>query len=229
MSGEVNDPAKAFAGAQFRVARRKKGLSQRQLYAEKLISPAALSHFEKGLSWPRARMQTKLEERIGLPAGQIEAWRRGYRGPESSVSTLPTEHLMVAALQVAVSGVESGIAAIPAPDDPGYWNAVLSNLRDLRKLDTTVAAAARVVSSVEVLGTLRAVRRRYDELIRAAAVARPHEVGPQLYVARTAAQMSTDEAAAAAGVAESTINDVESCQIEAPREVQALLLRLRTD
>jgi hypothetical protein len=63
-------------------------------------------------------------------------------------------------------------------------------------------------------------------VIRAAAIARPDEYGPQLYLARTSAQMSIEEAAAAAGVSEEIIAGVESCQIEAPPEIRGLLLRL---
>ena len=66
----------------------------------------------------------------------------------------------------------------------------------------------------------------YDGVIRAVAAARPSEYGPQLYLARTSAQMSVQEAAAAAGVSEEMITAVESCQVQAPPEVRALLLRL---
>lgn len=226
MSDPISDPAKAFAGAQFRVARKEAEVTQVELYDEKLISPAALSHFENGLSWPRAKMQAKLEDRIGLPAGQIEAWRRAYRPAESSGSIVPTSDLMVSmvsALQVAVSAVESGIASMPDAASADYLPAAINNLRELRKLDDTVAAAARVAPSAQVLGTLRKVRGHYDQLLRAVAAARPRELGPRLYVARTAMQMSAAEAAATAGVDESTINDVESCQVPARAEIHALL------
>ena len=106
----------------------------------------------------------------------------------------------------------------------GRW--LSERLRDLRRLDSTVVSAARVSPTEAVLTQLRTVRRVYDRVIRAASIARPDEYGPQLYLARTSGQMSIEEAAAAAGVSDEMITAVESCQVEAPPEVRALLLRL---
>lgn len=215
-----------FAGAQFAAWRKKMGVTQRQLAAESVISQAPLVHFEKGRSWPRERMRAKLEERVGLPPGQIAKWRYGFDAPAKQTAIPGRMDFIVPALEVAVQSVAKSAATLPAPDDPRYWSVVVETLRDLRKVDATVVSASRVSPTEAVLTQLRTVRHAYDALIRAAAIARPDEYGPQLYLARTSAQMSIEEAAAAAGVAEEIIAGVESCQIEAPPEIRGLLLRL---
>ena len=227
MSDVELDPGIEFAGAQFAMWRKKKRVTQRQLMDEKIISQAPLVHFENGRSWPRERTRAKLEERLGLPAGQIANWRYGNAAPATADAMPLRTDVMVAALDIAVQAVTTDAQRLPPPDDPGYWSAVVETLRNLRKLDTTVTAAARTTAVEPVLAQLRTVRRTYDGLVRAIAAARPDERGPQLYVARTAAQMSVPEAAAAAGVPEPMIVAVESCQIQAPPQIQALLLRLR--
>ena len=227
MSGVERDPGVEFAGAQFAMWRKKKGVTQRQLMDEKIISQAPLVHFENGRSWPRERTRAKLEERLGLPAGQIANWRYGNAAPATADAMPLRTDVMVAALDIAVQAVTADVQRLPPAEDPRYWSAVVEALRDLRKLDATVTAAARTAPVEPVLAQLRTVRRSYDSLVRAVAKARPEERGPQLYVARTAAQMSVQEAAAAAGVPEPMIVAVEACQIEAPPQIHALLLRLR--
>lgn len=227
VSGEETDPGVAFAGSQFALWRRKKGVTQRQLMDEKIISQAPLVNFEKGRSWPRERTRAALEQRVGLPAGQITRWRYGDAA-RATASAMPLRtDLMVAALDIAVQAVLTQADRVPDPASADYWPAVVESLRELRKLDATVSAAARTSPSDAVLTHLRAVRRCYDRLMRAAAAADPDQVGPQLYVARTAAQMSTQEAAQIAGVPEPTINAVESCQIEPDPQIRGLLARLR--
>lgn len=227
MSSVERDPGVEFAGAQLASWRKKKGVTQRRLMDEKIISQAPLVHFENGRSWPRERTRAKLEERLGLPAGQIADWRYGNAGPATADAMPLRTDVMVAALDIAVQAVQADVLAIPPAKEADYWPAVVKALRDLRKLDATVTAAARTAPVEAVLSQLRSVRRSYDGLLRAAAEERPEEQGPQLYVARTAAQMSVQEAAAAAGVPEPMVAAVESCQIEAPPQIVALLLRLR--
>ncbi|WP_079580436.1 helix-turn-helix domain-containing protein [Mycobacteroides abscessus] len=226
MADEAADPARVYASAQFREAREKAEVKRSELRDEKLISEAALISFELGRSWPRTKMQAQLEERIGLPAGQIEAWRREFRGPETQVAIVPTQDVIVDALRLALRGVEAEIEALPPPHDEGFWPAAHNGLRALAKLDSTAGAAARISPTVDVLAVLRTVRRRYDATLRMIAAACPDEFGPALYVARTGAQMSIDEAAEAAGVSTSIINEIESCQADPPPRVQELLSQL---
>lgn len=226
MSGTDGDPGMEFAGAQFAAWRKKNGVTQRQLMSEKVISHVALRQFEQGHSWPREGMRAKLEERLGLPAGQIADWRYEHGVPAKPRAIPGSIEVMVSALELAVQTIATAAETLPAPDDPHYWSVVVERLRDLRRLDSTVVSAARVSPTEAVLTHLRTVRRVYDAVLRAAAIARPEEYGPQLYLARTSAQMSIEEAAAAAGVSEEILTAVESCQVEAPPEVRALLLRL---
>ncbi|SIH57404.1 XRE family transcriptional regulator [Mycobacteroides abscessus subsp. abscessus] len=223
---EAYDPARVYASAQFRAAREKAEVKRSELRDEKLISEAALINFELGRSWPRARMQADLEERVGLPPGQIETWRREFRGLETQVPIVPTQDVIVDALRLALHGVEAEVEALPPPGDDRFWPAARSSLAALAKLDSTAGAAARVSPTMEVLTVLRTVRRRYDATLRMIAAARPDEFGPKLYVARTGAEMSIDEAAAAAGVTTALLNEIESCQTEPPPKVQALLSQL---
>lgn len=226
VADEAYDPARVYASAQFREARENAQVKRSELRDEKLISEAALISFELGRSWPRAKMQALLEERVGLPPGQIETWRREFRGLDTQVPIVPTQDVIVDALRLALHGVETEVAALPPPEDARFWPAALNSLAALAKLDSTAGAAARVSPTMDVLAVLRTVRRRYDATLRMIAAARPEEFGPKLYVARTEAEMSIDEAASAAGVSTAVINEIESCQAEPPAKVQALLSQL---
>ncbi|MCA4727120.1 helix-turn-helix domain-containing protein [Mycolicibacterium fortuitum] len=226
MSGSEVDPGIEFAGAQFESWRKKKGITQRQLMSEKVISHAALRSFEKGHAWPRERMRARLEQRLELTPGQIAEWRYSYGAPAKQSAIPGRIDFMLPALEVAVQSIAPAVAGLPAADDPEYWPAVVKTLRDVRKIDSTVSAVARMSPSETTMGLLRTVRDVYDDVLRAAGAARPDEYGPQLYVARTAAQMSVAEAAAAAGVSDEVIVAVESCQVEAPPEIRALLARI---
>lgn len=226
VADEAYDPARVYASAQFRAAREKAEVKRSELRDEKLISEAALINFELGRSWPRAKMQAELEERVGLPPGQIETWRREFRGPETQVPIVPTQDVIVDALRLALHGVEAEIEALPPADDERFWPAAQNGLRALAKLDSTAGAAARVSPTMDVLTVLRTVRRRYDATLRMIAAARPDEFGPQLYVARTGAEMSIDEAAAAAGVTTALINEIESCQTAPPGAIRELFSQL---
>src|SRR5262245_5406682 len=193
------------AGAQFAAWRKKMGVTQRQLMSEKIISHVALRQFEQGNSWPRERMRARLEERLGLPPGQIADWRYEHGAPARARAIPGSIEVMISALEMAVESIATATETLPAPEDPQDWPKVVPRLRDLRKLDATVVSAARVSPTEAVLTRLRTVRRVYDRVIRAAAIARPDEYGPKLYLARTSAQMSIEEAAAAAGVSEEII------------------------
>lgn len=220
------DPGIEFAGSQFAAWRKKKGVTQRQLSDEKLISQAPLVNFERGRSWPRERMRARLEQRLELKPGQIAEWRYGYGSPAKQSAIPGRIDFMLPALEVAVQSIAPAVSGLPVVDDPNYWPAVVKTLRDVRKIDSTVSAVARMSPSETTMGLLRTVRDVYDDVLRAAGAARPDEYGPQLYIARTAAQMSIAEAAAAAGVSDEVIVAVESCQVEAPPEIRALLARI---
>ena len=103
MSGTEGDPGIEFAGTQFAAWRKKMGVTQRQLADEKLISQAPLVHFERGRSWPRERMRAKLEERLGLPPGQIAKWRYGFEAPAKQNAIPGRIDFIVPALEMAVA------------------------------------------------------------------------------------------------------------------------------
>ncbi len=227
MPGAEIDQGVRFAGAQFAAWRKKMGVSQRQLMSEKVISHAALRAFEKGTAWPREQTRAKLENRLGLRAGQIDDWRYHDGAPAKASSAIPASiEVIASALEAAVQSQTTAAQNLPTPEDPRYWATAVERLHDLHKLDDTVVAASRLAPTEAVLTQLRNVRHTYDQLIRAVAAARPEEYGPQLYLARTSMQMSIAEAAEAAGVAPGMISAVESCQVEATPEVRALLEHL---
>ena len=90
------------------------------------------------------------------------------------------------------------------------------------ELQTTTAAAARAASGPDVALLLSDVRRTYNELMLRAARAPRAALGPRLYAARRAAELSADEAAAAAGVDVRAVADAESGR-PVPAEVAATL------
>src|SRR5258705_5921940 len=95
-----------FAGAQFAAWRKKQGVTQRQLMGEKIISHVALRQFEQGHSWPREGMRARLEERLGLPAGQIADWRYEHGAPAKARAIPGSIEVMVAALEMTVRSEE---------------------------------------------------------------------------------------------------------------------------
>ena len=70
-------------------------------------------------------MRAKLEERLGLPAGQIANWRYGMASPAKARAIPGSIEVMVSALEMAVQSIATAAETLPAPDDPQYWSVVV--------------------------------------------------------------------------------------------------------
>lgn len=155
-----------FAGAQFAAWRKQNGVTQRQLMSEGLISHVSLRHFEQGRSWPRERMRAKLEERLGLPPGQILQWREGVCAAEPDPQDVGGIAVIGPALEVAVRRLASAVDDLPASSNAGYWSAATVVLRDLQTIDGAVAAAVRMSPSDAMTALLLSVRGLHDDLVQ---------------------------------------------------------------
>jgi len=213
------------AGAAAAARRRELDISQRSLAADGIINAGALIAFEKGRSWPRERTRAKLEEVLQWPAGTIARIRRGERaggeatreapppaGPVSGRSAPDGPASLIAqAVAAAVDGCRLAIAALPPVEDPDFTERLAPILVDLRQLEA-IAVQATQISRItpELIKALGAVRRHHDELMMLGATAPGATLAQRLYAARRQANLSTQETAQAAGVAEELIVRAEA-------------------
>lgn len=220
-SEQTVDPDIARAGAAVAARRRELELTQRGLARDKIINAGVLIAFEKGRSWPHESTRTRLEQVLHWPTGAIAGIRGGEPLPEeesTAVITHPTapstaSPLIAQAIQLALNGVDSSIAALPGETTPEFDGRVRSVLADLRNLQTVAADAARNTPGAPALViALGGVRRRYDQLMARAAAAPNAPVGRRLYAARRRANLTAEDAALAAGLPVGVISDAETDQ-----------------
>ncbi len=219
------DPGLVRAGAAAAARRRELDISQRRLAADGFIIAGALIAFEKGRSWPRERTRAKLEEVLQWPAGTIARSRRGepLTGEASSEAVLSvgtasgtpasdgSASLIAQAVAAAVDGCRLAIAALPPVEDPDFAQRLAPILADLRQLEA-IAVQATHISRItpEFIKALSAVRRYHEELMLLGATAPGATLGQRLYAARRRANLSTEETAQAAGVAEELVVRAEA-------------------
>lgn len=218
------DPGVVRAGAAAAARRRELDISQRSLAADGIINAGALIAFEKGRSWPRKRTRTKLEEVLQWPTGSIERIRRGQPvADETGASGVPAPpddragddagaaSLVAQAVVAAVDGCSLAIAALPPADDAGFVDRAAPILADLRQLEAVAVRATRISRiTPELIKALSAVRRHHDELMMIGATAPGAPLGLRLYAARRRANLTAEETAVAAGVAEDMLARAEA-------------------
>ena len=209
------------AGAAAAARRRQLDISQRSLAADGIINAGALIAFEKGRSWPRERTRAKLEEVLQWPAGTIARIRRGEPAvgeatPSAGQATRQgasdgSASLIAQAVAAAVDGCRLAIAALPPVEHPEFTGRLAPILADLRQLET-IAVQATHISRItpEFIKALGAVRRYHEELMLLGATAPSATLAQRLYAARRRANLSTEETAQAAGVAEELIVRAEA-------------------
>ena len=219
MADGEGDAGTVRAGAEFARRRLEKGISQRELARNKVITKANLINFEKGRAWPREKTRAKLEEAVGWPPGELarlhgEAMRFETRTvvpvsqPESD-----SAGVVLAAVDLAVSHVTAAADNLPPPTDPSFGDRVATVLADMRTLETVVTKAVRSTRGAsEVMRALKTVRERYAELMVLAAATPGATLGQRLYAARTGAALSVADVAAASSVAPSYVEAVEAEQ-----------------
>lgn len=233
---DVTNPGIARAGAAVAARRRELDIAQRTLAKDKIMNAGALIAFEKGRSWPRRSTLAKLERVLGWEPGTIERLRFGEQvdtepGERTEVLTGTVQApLMAQAVEVALDGIRAQIEALPAPREDAFTPRATSILADLRKLEAVAANAARTATgATDVALSLSAVRRLYRELMLRAARAPQASFGQRLFAARHSAELSTEEAANAAGVSVEAIAAAEAdapVSAEATSAVKALLRSL---
>jgi transcriptional regulator with XRE-family HTH domain len=241
---DAADPGMVRAGAAAAARRRELDISQRSLAADGIINAGALIAFEKGRSWPRERTRAKLEEVLQWPVGEIARIRRGessageatgWAPPAdatmSDISTPEGSALLVAqAVAAAVDGCRLAIDALPPVGDSDFGHRLVSILADLRRLEA-IAVQGTHLSRItpEFIKSLGAVRRYHEELMLLGATAPDAPLGQRLYAARRRANLSAEETAQAAGVAEDLIVRVEADEavpVTAVNAIEALISQI---
>lgn len=233
---ELTDPGIARAGAAVAARRRELDIAQRALAKDKIMNAGALIAFEKGRSWPRRSTLARLEQVLDWAPGTIERIRRGGEpepdlGERTAILTNTVQApLMAQAVDVALGTIRTQIDALPPQSDPGFTSRVGPILTDLRKLEQVAASAARSArGAADVAMSLSAVRKLYRDLMLRAARAPQPTFGQRLYAARQRAELTTEEAANAAGVSEAAIDAAEAdgpLSAEDTAAVQTLLASL---
>jgi transcriptional regulator with XRE-family HTH domain len=231
------DPGLVRAGAAAAARRRELDISQRRLAADGIINAGALIAFEKGRSWPRERTRAKLEEVLQWPAGTIARIRRGEPANGKPASEAPpsagpasgrpaadgSASLIAQAVSAAVDGCRLAIAALPPIEHPDFTERLAPILADLRQLEA-ISVQATHISRItpEFIKALGAVRRYHEELMLLGSTAPGATLAQRLYAARRRANLSTEETAQAAGVAEELIVRAEAEEALPPAAAEAI-------
>lgn len=119
--------------------------------------------------------------------------------------------LMAEAVELAMHSISAAMSLLGEPTDPNFTPQVTGILADLRKLENVAANAARNAKGTpSVVLALSSVRRAYNEVMAKAAQSPNATLGQRLYGARHRAELSIEEAAAAAGLSANFLADAEA-------------------
>jgi transcriptional regulator with XRE-family HTH domain len=235
--GEI-DPGVARAGRAVAARRNELEITQRGMAKDKIINAGTLIAFEKGRSWPRRATLAKLEEALQWSPGTIARIRSGTQASSGATAPVPTDEttealtdtvrapLMAEAVELAMHSISAAMSLLGDPSDPNFTPRVTSILADLRKLENVAANAARNAKGTpSVVLALSSVRRAYNDVMARAARSPHATLGQRLYGARHRAELSLEEAAAAAGLPETFLADAEA-ERPIPAEVAAAITTL---
>ncbi len=243
------EPSNVYVGALAAKARTSKGISQRSLDEDKVVSAGALIAFEKGRSWPREATQRAIEEFLGWPPGEIARQRTEFESGHIPTTLADGERTeQIAAKQTAAvndlpaeaaagtPSVESGYLAewlrtslqrasaraqqLPNPTEPAYSALVAATLDELTGLEELALKASARAPELRTL-FLQAHQLRRTLMI--AAAQSPHAtLGQLIFAARDRAGLSVDAAAMMAGLPVEVVIAAENGQAVSEPHTQAL-------
>lgn len=249
------DPANVYVGALAAKARQDKGISQRALADEKLVSAGALIGFEKGRAWPREATQRSIEDILGWRPGEIARLRAQY-DPTRTVTSLGGEgeltEQLVARKTTAVpaatgesmvsAAVDTGYLAdwvhtslqsateridrLPPATDPAFLPQATPVLDELNRLEALALKAS--TDSPQLRATFIKVHQQRRALMLAAAQSPNATLGHRLFAARDHARLSVQDAATLGGVPPEIITAAEGGRQLTEPETQALQQLLTT-
>lgn len=243
------DPANVYVGALVAKARQDKGISQRGIADEKLVSAGTLIAVEKGRAWPREATQRSIEDILGWRPGEIARLRKQYDRTQSVISLGGdgelTEQLVARkTAAVAASTGESATSAsvdagylaewvqtslqsatermdrLPAPVNPTFLAEAAPVLDELNRLEALALKASNV--SPQLRAVFFKVHQQRRNLMLAAAQAPNAPIGYRLFAARDRARLSAQDAAMLAGIPPEAITAAENGHHLAEPETQAL-------
>jgi transcriptional regulator with XRE-family HTH domain/DNA-binding XRE family transcriptional regulator len=222
MADNVVDPSVLRAGSAFADRRVELGLTQRDIAGMKIMGQPSLVAFEKGRAWPRERTRAKLEQAARWAPGTLARLRDGV-GPNESTDSAESAGVIVDVVLALVSNVIVMVDALPGDDDPAFAERARAVLAELRTTEAVTARALRASQgSSQVIKALRLVRMRYDALMARAAGGAGATLGQRLYVARSRAALSVEEAAGIIDVGPEVISAAESEQAVSRAHAPAL-------
>lgn len=215
---EAVDPGVLRTGQYVAARRQDLGISQRDVGAMKVLSPAALVTFEKGRSWPRDDTLAKLEDLLQCPRGTLAQIRYGTGASSPSIPVLPAAAvpadsaaaLSLRAMESAVRLLSAAIAALPATTAPEFSSQAATTLNELRELQSVASELSRAGAGHALVGVLGHLRRLYSELMLRAAESPQATVGQRLYATRRSLDLSVDDVAAIVSVPTAAVVAAES-------------------
>jgi hypothetical protein len=220
------DAAVSRAGAAVAARREELGLSHVALAVD-VVALEEMVLLEAGRHWPDHDALATLEERLNWPAGAIASIRDGAPVPEDEFTEVltPTVQVSVAvdAADIAVRAIRARAELLPTPHDRDFTHAITPMLTELRRLDRTIAAAARnAPGRLEVAVALAGIRQVWADLIVRAAGSPQASLGQRLAAVRQRGRLTATEVAAAAGVSVADVEAVEAEGHPAQAAVEAL-------
>lgn len=214
------DPGMLRTGQYVAARRQELGISQRDVGAMKVLSPAALVTFEKGRSWPRDDTLAKLEDLLRCPRGTLAQIRYNTTASSPSIPVLQAAAvpkdtataLSIRALESSLRLLTAAGEALPAPEDPDFSaraSATLNELRELQAVATELSRAGAGQALVRILGHLR---RIYSDIMLRAAQSPNATLGQRLFATRRTLDLSIEDLAAIADVPTTAVLAAENEQ-----------------
>lgn len=229
------DPGIARAGAAVVERRLELGYSQRHLVEADVVSHDELEAFEGGRGWPDEATLARLEDYLRWPPGTIAGIRDGAAPPDDDDEEHTTEFLsdavrisvLIDAVEIALKGITTRIAALPPYTDPEFAAPATSLLIELRRLMAMLSTnAGSAKSSPQLALAVGTVRRAYHAVMEESARRTDATLGQRLYMARYRNHLSAAEVAHAAGVAASDVEDCEAGRLVSAEKADALTAML---
>ncbi len=231
---DTSDPKMVRVGAEIAARREELGLPKRELDRRGVVGQATMTDIEKGRRFPRPFTRDKIEAVLGWPRGHIMWLYEQDIQPDEErthvlTATTPVPEI-TGATKMALKGFTAAADSLPPEDDPAFTDRVGALLADLRELEGVAASATHSAHGTSAAAlVLSDVRKLYKALMLRAAGAPGATLGQRFYAARYRAELTTQDAAAAAGL---PVAIIEAAEADAPLDpaataaVQALLTSL---
>lgn len=210
---EVTDRGLALVAQAVRARRDELEFTMRGFAKAADIAQGTVIGVEQARRWPQSKTRASIEKALQWPEGTLEKIREGAPTTDEGETTevIVDASALAQTVELAMHAITSAIASLPKPTDPEFTTRANRVLADLRKLENVAAHAARSAKGASQGAlALSGVRRTYNELMLQAARSPSASLGQRLYAARSHANLTAQETAAAVGVPADTILAAEA-------------------